>query len=217
MDPLENQRQPPHSSGAQPPVRLKKVKQRKRYPVAAGMKAVEEVVEYGIGHAGLLITLRTVHKLNQNHGFDCQSCAWPNPDNEPQLLPNFAENGFKAVTYEATTRHLSPRFFQENSVAELATRSDHWLGNQGRITGPLVLRPGSTHYKPIAWDTAFQLIADEIKAGRPNESVFYTSGRTSNETAFLYQLLARAWGTNNLPDCSNMCHESTRAAWRCPR
>jgi molybdopterin-dependent oxidoreductase alpha subunit len=211
MDSPEMQRQPPHSSGAQPPVRLKRVKQRKRYAVAAGLKAVEEVFEYGLAHAGLMNTLRTVHKLNQKHGFDCQSCAWPNPDNE-RSFAEFCENGFKAVTYEATTKHLSRKFFAENSVAELATRSDHWLGNQGRILEPMVMRPGATHYQPISWEGAFQLVADELQGGTPKESVFYTSGRTSNETAFLYQLFVRAWGTNNLPDCSNMCHESTSVA-----
>jgi molybdopterin-dependent oxidoreductase alpha subunit len=180
--------------------------------VAAGLKAVEEVVEYGLKQSGLKNTLGTFHKLNQTDGFDCQSCAWPNPDGE-RSIAEFCENGFKAVTYETTTKRMTPEFFREHSVAELLGQSDHWLGHQGRITEPMVLRPGATHYEPIAWDAAFRLIADELKRlSSPHEAVFYTSGRTSNETAFLYQLMVRAYGTNNLPDCSNMCHESTSVA-----
>ncbi|HVS54472.1 MAG TPA: FdhF/YdeP family oxidoreductase [Opitutaceae bacterium] len=202
----------PHSAGAQTPVELKKLKQRRRYEVAAGFKAIEEVVEYGLRHAGLKNTLRTATKLNQTDGFDCQSCAWPNPDGE-RSVAEFCENGFKAVTYEATTKRVTAEFFRAHSVAELLTKTDHWLGHQGRLTEPMVLRPGATHYAPIAWDEAFRLMADELKAlASPHEAVFYTSGRTSNETAFLYQLFARAFGTNNLPDCSNMCHESTSVA-----
>ena len=199
-------------SQAQTPVELKGLKQRKPYKVAAGLKAVEEVVEYGVGQAGLMNTLRTVHKINQTDGFDCQSCAWPNPDGE-RSFAEFCENGFKAVTYEATTKHLTPGFFREHSVSQLAAHTDHWLGHQGRLTEPMVLRPGAGQYEPIAWDAAFRLIADELgRLASPNEAVFYTSGRTSNETAFLYQLFVRAYGTNNLPDCSNMCHESTSVA-----
>lgn len=200
------------SSSAQIPIEFKGLKQKKPYSVAAGMKAVEEVAEYGLRQAGLMNTLRTVTKLNQTDGFDCQSCAWPNPDKE-RSFAEFCENGFKAVSYEATQKRLTREFFQQHSVADLAGKTDYWLGNQGRLTEPLVLRPDGTHYQPIGWDEAFQLIADELKGlGSPHEAVFYTSGRTSNETAFLYQLFVRAFGTNNLPDCSNMCHESTSVA-----
>jgi molybdopterin-dependent oxidoreductase alpha subunit len=199
-------------SGAQTPVELKKIKQRKRVTVAAGFKAIAEVAEYGLKHSGLKNTVLTAHKLNQTHGFDCQSCAWPNPDND-RSVAEFCENGFKAVTYEVTTKRLTPDFFREHSVADLLKKPDHWLGDQGRLTEPMVLRPGATHYEPVPWEAAFQLIADELKAlGSPHEAVFYTSGRTSNEAAFLFQLFVRAYGTNNLPDCSNMCHESTSAA-----
>jgi molybdopterin-dependent oxidoreductase alpha subunit len=211
MDSPENQRDPDAPSGAQPPIELKGLKQRKRYRVAAGLKAIEEVMEYGIKQAGIVATLRTAQKLNQTDGFDCQSCAWPNPDGE-RSVAEFCENGFKAVTYEATTKRLDRDFFRRHSVTELAAQPDHWLGHQGRLTEPMVLRPGSSHYEPISWEAAFQLIADELKGAVPNEAVFYTSGRTSNETAFLYQLFVRAYGTNNLPDCSNMCHESTSVA-----
>lgn len=201
-------------SSARPetPVELVGTKLRPPYKVAAGLKAIEEVAEYGLRQAGLMNTLRTFHKLNQTDGFDCQSCAWPNPDGE-RSFAEFCENGFKAVTYEATTKRLTREFFQNHSVAELAEKPDHWLGHQGRLVEPMVLRPGATHYEPIEWDAAFRLIADELKAlASPNEAIFYTSGRTSNETAFLYQLFVRAFGTNNLPDCSNMCHESSSVA-----
>jgi len=148
-------------------------------------------------------------RLNQKKGFDCQSCAWPSPD-EDRHIAEFCENGVKAVSDEATTRRITREFFARHSVAELAAQSDHWLGHQGRLTEPMVLRPGATHYQPISWDEAFSLVADELHAlASPNEASFYTSGRTSNEAAFLYQLFVRQFGTNNLPDCSNMCHESS--------
>jgi molybdopterin-dependent oxidoreductase alpha subunit len=197
---------------ALPPVTLKGTRQGRRTRIAAGMKAIEQVAEYGIREAGLLNTIRSALKLNQVKGFDCQSCAWPNPDNE-RSVAEFCENGFKAVSYEATAKRLSRKFFQEHSIKDLAARTDHWLGEQGRLTEPMVLRPGATHYEPISWDEAFGLVAAELgKLDSPDEAAFYTSGRTSNEAAFLYQLFVRAYGTNNLPDCSNMCHESTSVA-----
>src|ERR687885_446125 len=123
------------------------------------------------------------------------------------------ENGAKAVAEEATTRRVTPEFFREWSVADLSRKSDYWLGKRGRITHPMVLRRGATHYEPLGWDEAFKLIAEELNALRsPDEAAFYTSGRTSNEAAFLYQLFVRQFGTNNLPDCSNMCHESSGRA-----
>jgi len=212
MKPSDASAAPPASPTVPPeqtPIELKKVKQRKRYRVAAGFKALSEVAEYGIRQAGMINTIRTALKLNQTDGFDCQSCAWPNPDNE-RSVAEFCENGFKAVSYEATSKRITREFFQRYSVADLTGKPEHWLGHQGRLTEPMVLRPGSTHYEPIAWAEAFTLIGEQLKAlASPNEAIFYTSGRTSNETAFLYQLFVRRFGTNNLPDCSNMCHEST--------
>ncbi|HWD19759.1 MAG TPA: FdhF/YdeP family oxidoreductase [Verrucomicrobiae bacterium] len=203
---------PRPAAKAQVPIELEKTKQRKRYEVAAGFKAIEEVMEYGVTRAGMLNTLRTVHKINQTDGFDCQSCAWPNPDKE-RSVAEFCENGFKAITYEAHTKRLDRQFFRDHSVSQLSEKPEHWLGHQGRLTEPMVLRPGSDHYEPISWDDAFQLIAGELKAlSSPHQAIFYTSGRTANETAFLYQLFVRVFGTNNLPDCSNMCHESTSVA-----
>ena len=203
---------PPAPTSAQTPIELAGTRQEKPYQVAGGLRAIREVVAYGLRHSGLAHTLRTAATINQTSGFDCQSCAWPNPDGE-RSITEFCENGFKAVTYEATQNRIDAEFFRTHSVAELAAKSDHWLGHQGRLTQPMVLRPGATHYEPIAWEAAFRLVADELKAlGSPHEAVFYTSGRTSNEAAFLYQLFVRAFGTNNLPDCSNMCHESTSVA-----
>ncbi|WP_280314494.1 FdhF/YdeP family oxidoreductase [Nocardia wallacei] len=179
---------------------------------AAGLTAVAVALNRGVEEMGLIRTGRTLARLNQRAGFDCPSCAWPDPTG-PRRVAEFCENGAKAVAEEATLRTVTPEFFATHSIAELATKSGYWLGQQGRITEPMVLRPGDTHYSPIAWEEAYRLIADTLRGlGNPNEAVFYTSGRTANETAFLYQLLARSFGTNNLPDCSNMCHESSGAA-----
>ena len=150
--------------------------------------------------------------VNQVDGFDCQSCAWPSPDGDRHTF-EFCENGAKAVADEATPKKIGREFFAAHSVAELAAQSDHWLNAQGRLVEPLVLRPGATHYAPIAWEETFRLIAAELRAlPTPDVAAFYTSGRTSNEAAFLWQLFARQFGTNNLPDCSNMCHESSGVA-----
>ena len=156
--------------------------------------------------------VRALLAVNQHDGFDCHSCAWPSPDGDRHLF-EFCENGAKAVADEATTRRCDRDFFRTHAVAELAAQSDYWLNQQGRLTEPMVLRPGATHYEPIAWEEAFALMAQELHALKSaNEAIFYTSGRTSNEAAFLWQLFARQFGTNNLPDCSNMCHESSGAA-----
>jgi molybdopterin-dependent oxidoreductase alpha subunit len=156
---------------------------------------------------------RTLLKLNQVGGFDCPGCAWPEPAPGKRHTAEFCENGAKAVAEEATLRRIGPEFFAEHPVAELAGRSEHWLGQQGRLTTPMVLREGDTHYEPISWPDAFELIAAELRGlASPDQAAFYTSGRTSNEAAFVYQLFARSFGTNNLPDCSNMCHESSGLA-----
>jgi molybdopterin-dependent oxidoreductase alpha subunit len=153
--------------------------------------------------------LRILSQMNQTDGFDCPGCAWPDPDDRASLT-EFCENGAKAAAWEATRERLDWKFFQRYSIDELAQKSDLWLGQQGRFTEPLMLRPGSRFYEPLDYEEAFTRVADMLKSlGSPNEAVFYTSGRTSNEAAFLYQLFVRAYGTNNLPDCSNMCHESS--------
>ena len=179
---------------------------------AAGMPAVVASLRHVFGVAGFRRGLRALATLNQAQGVDCPSCAWPDPDGH-RATTEFCENGAKAVAWEADTRRLTADFFRAHSIDDLAKQSDYWHGQQGRLTEPLVLRPGSRHYEPIGWDEAFKLIADELNAlASPHEALFYTSGRTSNEAAFLYQLFVRQFGTNNLPDCSNMCHESSGSA-----
>ncbi|MDH6291293.1 FdhF/YdeP family oxidoreductase [Rhodococcus opacus] len=179
---------------------------------AAGVPAVLVSLKRGLEQMGPVRTARTLMKLNQRDGFDCPGCAWPETPGHRKHA-EFCENGAKAVAEEATTRTVTPEFFAEHSVADLLGRTEFWLGQQGRLTHPMVLLPGATHYEPIGWDAAFALIAGELHGlASPDEAVFYTSGRTSNEAAFLYQLMIRAFGTNNLPDCSNMCHESSGSA-----
>jgi molybdopterin-dependent oxidoreductase alpha subunit len=180
-----------------------------RHEVAAGLPAIVQTMRFTLGEMGAVRGINQLLQLNQKKGFDCQSCAWPSPD-EDRHMAEFCENGVKAVADEATTKRITRDFFSKHSVIDLAAKSDHWLGHQGRLTEPMVLRAGATHYEPIGWNDAFALIAQELKAlDSPDEASFYTSGRTSNEAAFVYQLLVRRFGTNNLPDCSNMCHESS--------
>ncbi len=194
---------------AQPPVELDGTKLKQPPHAAAGLRALQKSVSIASHEMGLVRGAKLLLKVNQIDGFDCQSCAWPSPD-EHRHVAEFCENGVKAVADEATTARITREFFSEYSIAALAAKSDHWLGKQGRLTEPMILRPGSTHYEPISWDGAFRLIADDLRAlPSPDAATFYTSGRTSNEAAFLYQLFVRAFGTNNLPDCSNMCHESS--------
>ena len=162
---------------------------------------------------GVRRTASTLPRLNQVDGFDCQGCAWPDPAPGHRHAAEFCENGAKAVAEEATRQLLDREFFATHSVADLAGRTEFWLGKQGRITEPMVLRPGATHYEPISWDDAFATMADHLRRlDHPDQATFYTSGKTSNEAAFVYQLFVRAFGTNNLPDCSNMCHESSGSA-----
>jgi molybdopterin-dependent oxidoreductase alpha subunit len=199
-------------TGAQPPIEKKRAKLKARSSVAAGLPAIYQTVRLGLREMGSIRSLRTLLSVNQKKGFVCQSCAWPSPD-EYRKVAEFCENGAKAVADEATTKRLAEEFFQEHSLDDLRSRSDFWLGQQGRLTQPLVKPAGANHYQPISWDDAFKLIATELNAlPTPNAAAFYTSGRTSNEAAFLYQLFARQFGTNNLPDCSNMCHESSGTA-----
>ncbi|PQP23920.1 FdhF/YdeP family oxidoreductase [Rhodococcus opacus] len=179
---------------------------------AAGVPAVLVSLQRGMSQMGATRTAASLAKLNQRKGFDCPGCAWPETPGHRKHA-EFCENGAKAVAEEATKRTVGPDFFATHSVDDLLGRTEYWLGQQGRLTHPIVLRPGTTHYEPIEWDDANRIIADELNAlGSPHEAIFYTSGRTSNEAAFLYQLLIRSFGTNNMPDCSNMCHESSGSA-----
>ena len=179
---------------------------------AAGVRAVMVSMQRGLAQMGALRTAAALSRLNQRHGFDCPGCAWPE-EHGGRKLAEFCENGAKAVAEEATKRTVTPEFFAKHSVAELSAMPEYWLSQQGRLAHPMVLRPGEQHYRPISWDGAYQLIAEQLNAlDNPDQAVFYTSGRTSNEAAFCYQLLVRSFGTNNLPDCSNMCHESSGSA-----
>ncbi|MFE6030852.1 FdhF/YdeP family oxidoreductase [Streptomyces niveus] len=185
---------------------------------AAGLPAVAHSLRVAQQQMGVTRAARTLLKVNQKDGFDCPGCAWPEGDH--RHTAEFCENGAKAVAEEATLRRVTPDFFAAHPVADLATRSGYWLGQQGRITQPMLLERGAAdgtaggdRYEPVSWERAFAIIAEELTAlDSPDEALFYTSGRTSNEAAFLLQLFAREFGTNNLPDCSNMCHESSGSA-----
>ncbi|MBF5041140.1 FdhF/YdeP family oxidoreductase [Aggregicoccus sp. 17bor-14] len=197
---------------AEPPVETEGLRVGPAPQAAGGMPAIVSTMRHALGKMGAVRTFQTLSRLNQKGGFDCQSCAWPDPDGERDLA-SFCENGAKAVADEAMTARIGPEFFRRYSVQQLSEQSDHWLNRQGRLTHPMLLREGGTHYEPVSWDEAFALVARELNAlASPDEALFYTSGRTSNEAAFLYQLFVRQLGTNNLPDCSNMCHESSGQA-----
>jgi molybdopterin-dependent oxidoreductase alpha subunit len=178
---------------------------------AAGVPAVTHALRVGYDQMGVRRTALTLLKVNQKNGFDCPGCAWPEGDHRSRA--EFCENGAKAVAEEATVRRVTPEFFADHSVGELAGRTDYWLGQQGRLTEPMYKPANSEYYLPVTWETAFNIVSRELGAlENPGEAAFYTSGRTSNEAAYLYQLFVRQFGTNNLPDCSNMCHESSGSA-----
>ncbi|HEX6715930.1 MAG TPA: FdhF/YdeP family oxidoreductase [Pyrinomonadaceae bacterium] len=183
--------------------------QAKKVKAAGGVPAIVATVKTLSEEMGLVRGVRTLLKVNQTGGVDCPGCAWPEPDRERSHF-EFCENGAKHVADEATTKRVTPEFFEQWSVAELLRQSDQWLNAQGRLTHPMLLHRDASHYEPVSWDDAFELIAGELNSlNYPDQAIFYTSGRTSNEAAFLYQLFVRQFGTNNLPDCSNMCHESS--------
>ena len=178
---------------------------------AVGLPAIYHSMEPAIAQLGLVRTAKLMTSMNQKDGFDCMSCAWPDP--EHRSVAEFCENGAKAVTWEATPITVPTSFWAEHSIDDLLSRSEYWLGMQGRLVEPVYRPAGADHYEPVSWDRAFEIIATKLNGlASPNEAAFYTSGRTANETAFVYQLFVRAFGTNNLPDCSNMCHESTGTA-----
>ena len=179
--------------------------------VAAGLPAVVSAWKHGIANMGPLDSAKTLSRANQHTGFDCPGCAWPDPS-EPSPF-EYCENGAKAIADEATNKVIQDSFWKENSVLSLARKSDVWLNAQGRLSKPLIMEKDSNHYKPIDWDRAFGIIGAALfNLENQDDAYFYTSGRASNEAAFLWQLLARQHGTNNLPDCSNMCHESSGVA-----
>ena len=180
---------------------------------SVGAEGIAETLHYTLAESGPVRGAKTLLSLNQVEGFDCPSCAWPDPAPGQRKHAEFCENGAKAVAWEATRKRADAAFFAAHPVSELRQHDGHWLESQGRLSEPMYLAPGADHFTPIAWDDAIALVAERLRAmPDPNRAVFYTSGRTSNEAAFVYQLLARRLGTNNLPDCSNMCHESSGAA-----
>jgi len=196
----------------QPPVETDSIRISQPARVAAGLKSVLKAAEFALKEPGLVRGIATLSRLNQFDGIDCPGCAWPDPDQD-RSLNEHCENGVKAIAEEATAKRCTPELFRSRSLSELAQQSDYWLGHQGRLTHPMVLLAGGDHYEPISWEDAFAMIAGELNAlSSPDQAIFYTSGRTSNEAAFLYQLFVRQFGTNNLPDCSNMCHESSGLA-----
>ncbi|BCT76400.1 formate dehydrogenase [Sinomonas cyclohexanicum] len=178
---------------------------------AAGIPSLIASIPPALGRMGTARSVTALLNMNQKDGFDCMSCAWPDPPE--RKVAEFCENGAKAVTWEADRLTVPSAFWAEHSVTELRERTEYWLGQQGRLVEPVYKPADSDRYHPVSWDDAFGIIARELKAlDSPDQATFYTSGRTSNEAAFAYQLFVRAFGTNNLPDCSNMCHESTGAA-----
>lgn len=178
--------------------------------VAAGVPGVLTAFKHVSKEVGFVKGMKMLSKMNQKGGFDCAGCAWPDPDGKRSSVGEYCENGAKALAEEATKKRVDAAFMARHSVEEISSWSDYKIGKSGRITEPLYLPKGESHYRPISWEKAFDLIGSELKAlDNPNEAIFYTSGRTSNEAAFMYQLFVRTFGTNNLPDCSNMCHESS--------
>ena len=175
---------------------------------AGGWGALKSVAKQLVQHGIAAKGAKTMLSANQPDGFDCPGCAWPDRDHTSTF--EFCENGVKAVAAEATAKRATPEVLGAHTVSWLAEQSDFFLEDLGRITHPMVYDAASDRYQPIAWDQAFELIARELRAlPDPDQAIFYTSGRTSNEAAFLYQLFVREYGTNNFPDCSNMCHEAT--------
>ncbi|WP_116127342.1 FdhF/YdeP family oxidoreductase [Lewinella sp. IMCC34183] len=194
------------------PERLTGLELKEPTHIAAGIPALRYSLKHVSEYMHVGEGLETLAKLNQKGGFDCPGCAWPDPDGSRTPMAEYCENGVKAIAEEATKRRIGADFFAAHAVDELGQWTDYELGKSGRIAQPLHLRPGATHYTPITWAEAFDQLAGNLRSIDPDEAVFYTSGRTSNEAAFVYQLFARQYGTNNLPDCSNMCHESTSKA-----
>jgi molybdopterin-dependent oxidoreductase alpha subunit len=197
---------------AQTPVETEPADIRGGSHTAAGLPAIVSSFRAALPKMGLRKTMQNFLEVNQKTGFDCQSCAWPSPDGKRHRF-EFCESGAKAMADEGMNRTIGADFFAQWSVEALAAQPDHWLNAQGRLAEPMLLREGCAHYEPIPWDEAFDLIGRELRQlETPDAAAFYTSGRASNEAAFLYQLFVRQFGTNNLPDCSNLCHESSGTA-----
>ncbi|MDB5024155.1 MAG: FdhF/YdeP family oxidoreductase [Mucilaginibacter sp.] len=198
---------------AENPEKLSDLKVTEPKQWAAGIPAVYEAFKDVMAETGPLRGMGALLKMNQKGGFDCSGCAWPDPDDDRSPMAEYCENGAKALAEEATTKKLTAEFFAQNAVADLAGLNDYEIGKKGRIAQPVYLPADATHYQTITWDDAFKKIAGKLNSlASPDEAAFYTSGRTSNEASFMYQLFVREYGTNNMPDCSNMCHESSGTA-----
>ena len=195
-----------------PPEEFSNIKIKPIKKKAVGVPAIVSTMKHISNELGIWQGIKVLNKMNQKDGFDCPGCAWPDPDGKRSKLGEYCENGAKAIAEEATRKRVNPAFFSKHPVEEMSTWTDYKIGKSGRITEPMYLKEGASKYEPISWDNAFELIGSKLKSlDSPHEAVFYTSGRTSNEAAYMYQLFARQLGTNNLPDCSNMCHESSGA------
>ncbi len=193
------------------PVRLTPIKLKAPPEYAGGLRSVISLVKYSTRHLGWFKGSKVLRRSNQIDGFDCPGCSWPQADKRSRV--EFCENGARAIAHEATPTKIGGQFFDEWSIEQLRGKSDFWLEQQGRIARPMVKKPNSNHYERIRWEDAFLLIGSELRdLESPDDAFFYCSGRTSNEAAFLYQLLARQFGTNNLPSSSNMCHEPSDRA-----
>ena len=193
-----------------PPEKFANLKLKNPKNRAAGIPAVISSLRHISEEMGVWKGIKVLNKMNKKDGFDCPGCAWPDPDGKRSVLGEYCENGAKAIAEEATKKRVDGEFFEKNSVEELSKWTDYEIGKSGRITQPMYLGAGKSHYTEISWEEAFGLIGSKLKSlNSPDEAVFYTSGRTSNEAAYMYQLFVRQYGTNNLPDCSNMCHESS--------
>jgi len=194
------------------PVKFQELEFKDPVTHAAGKLGIKETVKHTFKEMGVVDSMRGLFTINQQDGFDCPSCAWPDPE-KPSKIGEYCENGAKALADEATHNHIDAAFFQKYSIEELSELSDFQLNKFGRLVEPLVLHEDKIHYEAISWQGAFDLISEELRSlDSPNEAIFYTSGRSSNEAAFLYGMFVRAYGTNNMPDCSNMCHESSGVA-----
>ena len=195
-----------------PPEKFAKIRLTEMKKKAVGVPAIISSMRHISKEMGVWNGIKLLSKMNQKEGFDCPGCAWPDPDGKRSRLGEYCENGAKAIAEEATKSRVTPDFFAKHSVEWLSEQTDYFLGKAGRITHPMYLAKDSSHYVQISWEDAFDKISKKLKSiDSPNEAVFYTSGRTSNEAAYMYQLMVRQFGTNNLPDCSNMCHESSGA------
>lgn len=180
---------------------------------AGGMSAILSTARQLRREKSVVQGAKALRVINQVEGFDCPGCAWPEPKDRSHF--EFCENGAKAVAAEATSRRADPAFFRKHTVSELLSQTDYWLEQQGRLSHPVIRREGSDHFEAIGWDEAFARAGEALRGlETPNQAAFYTSGRTSNEAAFLYQLFGRMYGTNNFPDCSNLCHESSGVGLR---